>query len=75
MAQANKHTEKTKKYTRKWCNFHKRPWHKTADSHSKKFLVDEVKDFEIDVGSDSKSELERGRQIIDTEPSGTVATT
>jgi hypothetical protein len=37
--------------------------------------VAEVKASELDVGSDSKSEPERGRQIIDAEPSSTVATT
>ena len=35
----------------------------------------EVKSSESIAGSDSESELERGRQIIDTEPSATVATT
>jgi hypothetical protein len=37
--------------------------------------VAEVKAFESDAGSDSESEPERGRQIIDIEPSATVATT
>jgi hypothetical protein len=37
--------------------------------------VDEVKASESDVDSDSKAELERGRQIIDTKPSATIATT
>jgi hypothetical protein len=37
--------------------------------------VAEVKASELDAGSNSKSELERGRQIIDSEPSATVATT
>jgi hypothetical protein len=37
--------------------------------------VAEVKAFESDVGSDSESEQERGRQIIDVEPSATIATT
>ena len=34
-----------------------------------------MKDSESDAGSDSKSESERGSQIIDVEPSATVATT
>jgi hypothetical protein len=42
---------------------------------SKQSLVAKVKASESDVGSDSESELERGRQIIDAEPSATVATT
>jgi hypothetical protein len=37
--------------------------------------VAEVKASESDVGSDSESEPERGRWIIDAEPSATVATT
>jgi hypothetical protein len=37
--------------------------------------VDEVKASELDAGSDSESEPERGRLIIDAEPSATVATT
>jgi hypothetical protein len=37
--------------------------------------VAEVKASKSDVGSDSESELERGRQIIGIEPSATVAIT
>jgi hypothetical protein len=37
--------------------------------------VAEVKALESDVGSNTKSELERRRWIIDTEPNVTVATT
>jgi hypothetical protein len=37
--------------------------------------VAEVKASKSDAGSDSESEPERGRQIIDAEPSATVATT
>jgi hypothetical protein len=37
--------------------------------------VAKVKASESDAGSDSESELERGRQIIDAEPSAIVATT
>jgi hypothetical protein len=38
-------------------------------------LVTEVKASESNVGSDSESEPERGRRIIDMEPSATIATT
>jgi hypothetical protein len=37
--------------------------------------VAEVKASELDVGSDSDSKLERGRQMIDAEPNAIVATT
>jgi hypothetical protein len=37
--------------------------------------VAEVKASELDVGSDSESEPENGRWIIDAEPSATVSTT
>ena len=59
----------------KWCDFHKSPWHNTADYHSKQSLVAEVKASESDENSYSEIETERGRQIIDTEPSAIVATT
>jgi hypothetical protein len=37
--------------------------------------VAEVKASELDADSDSETEPERGRRIIDVEPSGTIATT
>jgi hypothetical protein len=37
--------------------------------------VADVKSSESDVGSESQSEIEKGRQVIDTEPSATVSTT
>jgi hypothetical protein len=64
-----------KKYTWKWCDFHKSPWHKNVDCRSKQSFVAEVKAYESDAGFDSESELEKGRWIIDTEPNATVATT
>jgi hypothetical protein len=53
--QAKKAIRKTKKDTRKWCDFHKIPWHNTVDCRSKQSLVDEVKASESDVGFDSDS--------------------
>jgi hypothetical protein len=73
--QVKKDTRKTKKDTRKWCDFHKSPWHNIADCRSKQLLVAEVKASKSDVSLDYDLELERGRQIIDVEPSATVATT
>jgi hypothetical protein len=37
--------------------------------------VDEVKSFDSDAGFDSEKKLERGRQIIDAEPSAIISTT
>jgi hypothetical protein len=65
----------TKKDTGKWCDFHKSPWHNTADYRSKQSLVAEVKASESDADFDSEREPERGRRIIHAEPSATVATT
>jgi hypothetical protein len=59
--QVNKDNGNMEKDIRNWCDFHKIPWHNIVDCHSKKSLVVEVKAFELDVGSESELELEKGR--------------
>jgi hypothetical protein len=66
---------KSKKDTGKWCEFHKIPWHNTDECHSKQSLLAEMKASGSDVDSDSDSEPEKGKWIIDAEPSVTIATT
>jgi hypothetical protein len=73
--QHKKGNEKTKKDTRKWCEYHKRPWHNIKECRSKQSLVAEMKTSKLETDSDSESNLEGGKQIIDAEPSATVAKT
>jgi hypothetical protein len=65
---------KTKKDTRKWCDFHKIPWHNTDECHSKQSLVAEIKDKELNPDSESDFENIGKRQIIDADPTAIVAT-
>jgi hypothetical protein len=65
---------KTKKDTRKWCNFHKSPWHNTDECRSKQSLVAKIKDKESNLDSESDSENTGKRQIIDADPTAIVAT-
>jgi hypothetical protein len=60
---------------RKWCEYHKIPWHNTEECLSKKSLVVELKASKSEVDSDSESNFKGGKWIIDVEPSATVATT
>jgi hypothetical protein len=64
-----------KKNTRKWCEYHKSPWHNTDECRSKKSLVVELKASESKVDYVSESNPKGGKQIIDVEPSATVVTT
>jgi hypothetical protein len=65
---------KTKKDTRKWCDFHKIPWHNTDECRSKQSLVAEIKDKEPNPDSESDSENTGKRQIIDADPTAIVVT-
>jgi hypothetical protein len=65
----------SKKDTGKWCEYHKIPWHNTEECHSKKSLVVELKASESEADSDSESNPEGGKWIIDVEPNATVTTT
>ena len=72
-----KGNEKTKKDTTKWCKFHKIPWHNTDECRSKQSLVAEIKSLDSHPNSDSKPNATaayNGRQIIDVDPTSTVAT-
>jgi hypothetical protein len=73
--QAKKGNGKSKKDTRKWCEFHNSPWHNTDECRSIQSLVAELKDKESNLDLDPDSENNKRRQIIDAEPTATVATT
>jgi hypothetical protein len=73
-AQEKKGHGKTKKDTGKWCEFHKSPWHNTDECRSKQSLVAEIKDKEPNLDSESDSENNGKRQIIDADPTAIVAT-
>jgi hypothetical protein len=75
MSQMKKGNGKVKKDTGKWFDFHKSPWHNTDECHSKQSLVVKMKASELDLDSNLDSKMEKGKQIIDVEPSATVSTT
>jgi hypothetical protein len=72
--QENKCNRKYKKDTGKWCEFHKSPWHSTNECHSIHSLVVNLKDKESNVDLRCDSENNKRRQIIDPEPTATIAT-
>jgi hypothetical protein len=62
------------KDTGKWCDFHKIPWHNTNECLSKKSLVDEIKEKETNPDSESNSENNWRREIIDADCTAIIAT-
>eukprot|EP00253_Pinus_taeda_P027104 PITA_27104 len=69
---------KSKKDTRKWCEFHKSSMHNTSECRAKQSLVAELKVSKSDACSNSKSKPDKGndkgKHIIDADPNATVAT-
>jgi hypothetical protein len=59
----------------KWCEYHKRSLHNTDECFSKQSLVVELKASNLEVDSDSESNPEGGKWIIDVELSAMVTTT
>jgi hypothetical protein len=59
----------------KWCEYHKIPWHNTEECRCKKSLVAELKASESEDDTDSVSNIEGGKRIIDVEPHSTFTTT
>jgi hypothetical protein len=60
---------------RKWCEYHKIHWHNIEECRSKQSLMADMKASESKPDSDSESNPEGGKRIINVEPSATVATT
>jgi len=77
--QEKNNTTKSKKETRKWCDFHKSPTHNASECWAKQSLVAKLKSLESNACSDSESKPnkrnEKWKHIIDAEPSATIATT
>eukprot|EP00253_Pinus_taeda_P016290 PITA_16290 len=77
--QEKNNTTKPKKDIGKWCEFHNSPTHNTNECRTKQLLVAELKAFKSNTCSDPEPEPDKGngkgKQIIDADPTATVATT
>jgi hypothetical protein len=65
---------KTKKDIGKWCDFYKIPLHNTDECHSKQSLVANIKDKDPNPDSESDSENNGKRQIINADPTAIIVT-
>ena len=74
-SQTKKGNGKMKKDTGKWCDFNKIPCYKTDECHTKQSLMAKMKSLNLDLDCDSDLVMDKGKQIIDVEPSSTIATT
>jgi hypothetical protein len=63
------------KDTRKWCEYHKIPWHNNEEWHSKKSLVVKMKASKSEENFESESNPEGGKHIIYAKPNSMVTTT
>jgi hypothetical protein len=73
--QTKKGNNKSKKNIRKWCEFHNNPLHNIDECRSIQSMVVELKDKDPNTDLDPNSKNDKGRQIIDAEPTVIVATT
>ena len=59
---------KSKKDTRKWCDFHNNPWHNTDECHSIPSLMAKLKDKESNPDLDHDSKIIKGDRSIMQNP-------